>query len=189
MKELIYHRQFYPAVERYANEEAIVDGAYRASFATHGERVTRLANAMGSELGVKKGDRVAIMALNSASYLELYHACYLGAGVVNPLNLRLAGPELEYIVKDSGTEVAFVDGFFAEAFVKAMEAAGDSPIRTVVLIGPATCPTTWPTRTWRPQATPPCRLSPKRTTRWCSCTPAVPPASPRVCCSSSGPRC
>ncbi len=136
MKELIYHRLFYPAVERYANKEAIVDGGHRASFEAHGERVTRLANAMGSELGVKKGDRVAIMALNSAAYLELYHACYLGAGVINPLNLRLAGPELDYIVRDSGTEVAFVDPFFAEPFAKAMEAAGgSSPIRTVVLIG------------------------------------------------------
>jgi len=140
MKELIYHRLFYPAVERYANREAVVDGGYRADFATHAERVTRLANAMGSELGVNKGDRVAIMALNSASYLELYHACYLGAGIVNPLNLRLAGPELDYIVRDSGTEVAFVDRFFAEPFAKAMEAAGDSPIRTVVLIGQGDVP-------------------------------------------------
>ncbi|WP_420639161.1 long-chain-fatty-acid--CoA ligase [Candidatus Poriferisocius sp.] len=135
MKELIYHRLFYPAMERYANDEAIVDGGYRATFAEHGERVTRLANAMGTELGVGRGDRVAIMALNSAAYLELYHACYLGAGIVNPLNLRLAGPELDYIVRDSGTEVAFVDAFFAEPFAKALEAAGDSPIRTVVLIG------------------------------------------------------
>ena len=105
-----------------------------------GSGVTRLANAMGSELGVKKGDRVAIMALNSASYLELYHACYLGAGIVNPLNLRLAGPELDYIVRDSGTEVAFVDALFAGPFAKAMEAAGDSPIRTVVLIGSGDVP-------------------------------------------------
>lgn len=140
MKELIYHRLFYPAVERYANREAIVDGGYRASFTAHGERVTRLANAMGSELGVGKGDRVAIMALNSSSYLELYHACYLGGGVINPLNLRLAGPELDYIVRDSGTEVAFVDTFFAELFARAMEAAGDSPIRTVVLIGQGDVP-------------------------------------------------
>ena len=140
MKELVYHRLFYPAVERYAEKEAVVDGSYRGSFAAHGERVTRLANAMGSELGIKKGDRVAIMALNSAAYLELYHACYLGAGIINPLNLRLAGPELDYIVRDSGTEVAFVDAFFAEAFVKAMEAAGDSPIRSVVLIGPGDVP-------------------------------------------------
>ena len=140
MKELIYHRLFYPAVERYANREAIVDGAYRTDFATHGERVTRLANAMGSELGVKKGDRVAIMALNSSSYLELYHACYLGAGIVNPLNLRLAGPELEYIVRDSGTEVVFVDAFFAGLFAQAMEAADDNPIRQVVLIGSGDVP-------------------------------------------------
>ena len=140
MRELIYHRLFYSAVERYADREAIVDGGYRADFAAHGERVTRLSNALGSELGVGKGDRVAIMALNSAPYLELYHACYLGGGVINPLNLRLAGPELDYIVRDSGTEVAFVDAFFAEPFARAMAAAGESPIRTVVLIGQGDVP-------------------------------------------------
>ena len=134
MKELIYHRMFYPAVERFADKEAIVSGSYRATFSAHGERVTRLANALQSELGVSRGDRVAIMSLNSARYLELYHACFLGAGIINPLNLRLAGPELDYIVRDSGTEVAFVDAMFAEPFARALSAAGDSPIRAVVLM-------------------------------------------------------
>ncbi len=135
MKELVYPRLFYSAVERHGDREAIVDGSYRATLGAHGERVIRLANALQSELGVSKNDRVAIMSLNSASYLELYHACFLGAGIVNPLNLRLAGPELDYIVRDSGTEVVFVDAMFAESFAKAMQASGGSPIRTVVLMG------------------------------------------------------
>ena len=90
-----------------------------------------------TELGVEPGDRVAVMSTNSHQYLELYHACFLGAAVINPLNLRLAGKELDYIVRDSGTEVVFVDGFFGAAF-----AAGHggvrrrpSPLRHVVLIG------------------------------------------------------
>ena len=76
------------------------------------------------------------MAANCHQYLELYHAAYLGAGIINPLNLRLAGKELDYIVRDSGTEVAFVDRHFAAAFDQAMNAAGGkSPIRRTVLIG------------------------------------------------------
>ena len=39
----------------------------------------------------------------------------LGAGIINPLNLRLAGQELQYILADSGTTVAFVDAVFADA--------------------------------------------------------------------------
>jgi acyl-CoA synthetase (AMP-forming)/AMP-acid ligase II len=67
------------------------------------DRVLRLCGAM-RELGLKKDDRFAVMALNSHQFLELYHAAFLGSGVINPLNLRLALPELEYILKDSGYE-------------------------------------------------------------------------------------
>ncbi len=58
------------------------------------------------------------MSCNSHQYLELFHAGFLGAGVVNPLNLRLAGRELQHILRDSGTTVAFVDQLFAEHFAR-----------------------------------------------------------------------
>ena len=43
MKELIYHRQFFPAMERWADKVGFQDGQYKATFAQHGERVMRLA--------------------------------------------------------------------------------------------------------------------------------------------------
>ncbi len=136
MKELIYHRQFMPAISTFANNVAVIDGAYQANFETHGDRVLRLANAMTKQLGLGRGDRFAVMAVNCHEYLELYHAAYLGAGVINPLNLRLAGKELEYIVRDSGTEIVFVDQNFAQLFHEAMAASeSPNPIRQVVLIG------------------------------------------------------
>jgi acyl-CoA synthetase (AMP-forming)/AMP-acid ligase II len=135
MKELIYHRHLLPALERYRSRTAVIDGAYRATFSQHGERVLRSTAAL-RKLGLGKGDRFAVMAVNSHEYLELYHAAYLGAGIINPLNLRLAGRELDYIVRDSGTEVAFVDRHFAAAFAQAMRATGgQSPIRRTVLLG------------------------------------------------------
>ncbi len=136
MKELVYHRLLLPALDRFGPDVGFIDGEYRGTFDQHGDRVLRLADALGSELGIGRGDRFAIMATNSHQYLELYHAAYLGAGVVNPLNLRLAGAELDYIVRNSGTEVVFVDAAFGALFNKAMEEAeGDSPIRHTVLIG------------------------------------------------------
>ena len=89
MKELVYHRHLLPAVERYADKVAVIDGAYSATYAQHLDRVARLVGALG-DLGVGRGDRFAVMALNSHQFLELYHAAFLGAGVINPLNLRLA---------------------------------------------------------------------------------------------------
>jgi long-chain acyl-CoA synthetase len=135
MKELIYHRHLLPAIGRYPNRTLVIDGEYRATFREHGERVKRCCGALAA-LGLGKGDRFAVMAANCHEYLELYHAAYLGGGIINPLNLRLAGKELDYIVRDSGTEVAFVDRHFAAAFDQAMKAAGGkSPIRKTVLIG------------------------------------------------------
>ena len=138
MKELVYPRALLPALENYATKEAFIDGDYRGTFADHGDRVSRLCGALESELGVAKTDRFAVMATNSHQYLELYHAAFLGGGVINPLNLRLAGKELDYIVRNSGTEVIFVDAFFAPVIAQAMAEAGDdSPIRHTVLIGDA----------------------------------------------------
>lgn len=81
------------------------------------------------------------MATNSHQYLELWHAAFLGSAVINPLNLRLAGRELDYIIRDSGSEVVFVDALFAQHLANAM-ALGDGPstVRHVVLIGDGDVP-------------------------------------------------
>jgi long-chain acyl-CoA synthetase len=138
MKELVYHRLFLPGLDAFADKpDTIIDGEYRSTLGQHADRVFRLGHALRHELGVEPGDRVAVMSTNSHQYLELYHACFLGAAIINPLNLRLAGKELDYIIRDSGTEVIFVDGFFGSAIAAAMEQsdAGPSPLRHVVLIG------------------------------------------------------
>ena len=148
MKELVYHRLFLPGLDAFADKpDTIIDGDYRSTLGQHADRVFRLGHALQHQLGVQPGDRVAVMSTNSHQYLELYHACFLGAAVINPLNLRLAGKELDYILRDSGTEVIFVDGFFGGAIAAAMAAsdAGPSPLRHVVLMGDVhrprrTCP-------------------------------------------------
>ena len=136
MKELIYHRHLLPAVERHADKVGFIDGAYRGTYAKHIDRVARLCAAL-RELGVGRQDRFAIMALNSHQFLECYHAAFLGAGVMNPLNLRLAPKELEYILHDSGTKTCFVDAMFAPVIAKIRAAAG---IEQVVLIGDGDVP-------------------------------------------------
>jgi long-chain acyl-CoA synthetase len=135
MKELIYPRLFYPAIDKYGDREVMVSGPYRATMTEHADRVLRLCDALANQLGVGPGDRFAVMALNGHQYEELYHAAFLGAGVINPLNLRLAGKELDYIIRDSGCEVIFVDAFFAPLIDAAITQAPDSPLRHVVLIG------------------------------------------------------
>ena len=136
MKELVYHRLLLPAVEHNADRVGFFDGDYRATFGRHLDRVGRLASGLRG-LGVAPSDRFAVMALNGHQFLECYHAAFLGAGVINPLNLRLAPKELEYILADSGTKVCVVDAFFAPVIDKVRAAVG---IEHVVLIGDGDVP-------------------------------------------------
>lgn len=141
MKELIYAHTFRPALEQYGEVEGIVDGGYRSSWNAHAERVARLSHALSHRLGVESDDRFAVLALNSHQYLELWHAAFMGAGVINPLNLRLAPKELAYILADSATEVIFTDAMFAPLVAAARAQIGDAdPVREVVLIGEGDVP-------------------------------------------------
>lgn len=135
MKELIYHRSFMPALKRRGDAPAVVDRDFTSSFAEHADRVFRLVHALGHQFGLGRGDRFAVLARNSHVYLELYHAAFLGGGVVNPLNLRLNAKELDYIIRDSGVEVVFVDQHFAPLLQEAIAHSGPSPLRAIVLIG------------------------------------------------------
>jgi long-chain acyl-CoA synthetase len=136
VKELVYHRLLLATAERHSDRVSFIDGAYRGTYGQHIDRVGRVASAL-REFGVDRGDRFAVMALNSHQFLELYHAAFLGAGVINPLNLRLAPKELAYIIADSGTKVCFTDPFFAGVIDQVREEAG---IEHVVMIGDGDAP-------------------------------------------------
>jgi long-chain acyl-CoA synthetase len=140
MKELIYHRHFLPAVERNADRPCVTESASGVSrtFAEHHDRVARLIGALG-DLGVGRGDRFAVMTVNSPEYLELYHAAFLGGGVINPLNLRFAPKELAHVLRDSGTTVCFVDFLFAGLIDSIKDEAG---LKHIVLVGDADVPHT-----------------------------------------------
>ncbi|MCX6503055.1 MAG: long-chain fatty acid--CoA ligase [Microbacterium sp.] len=65
------------------------------------ERIRRLADALAGR-GVVAGDRIAYLGNNHPSYLEtLFATATLGAIFV-PLNTRLAAPEIEFALEDSG---------------------------------------------------------------------------------------
>jgi long-chain acyl-CoA synthetase len=139
VKELVWHRQLLPAIDRNASAPFVTDTGTGAttSYGEHGARVLRLASALRKQLGVEPGDRVAVMSLNSAMFEELYHAGMLGAAVINPLNLRFAPRELTHVLSDSATRVVFVDAWFAGVIDSVREAAG---VEAVVLMGDGDVP-------------------------------------------------
>src|SRR5439155_10251298 len=115
VKELIFHRLQVPAVERHASATAYIDTGpgKQVTFETHLERVARLASGLRGELGLGRGDRMAVLAMNGLRYIELWHAALLGGGVINPLNLRFCDDGLGFVLADSGTTVCFVDAAHA----------------------------------------------------------------------------
>ncbi|WP_449279461.1 acyl-CoA synthetase [Leucobacter sp. GX0328] len=89
---------------RYSDDIALVYRDQRITYGVFAERIDRLANALFAG-GVARGDRVAYLGNNHPAFLEtLFAVATLGAIFV-PLNTRLAAPEIEYALDDSGSTV------------------------------------------------------------------------------------
>jgi fatty-acyl-CoA synthase len=88
---------------------ALVDDATgrRFSYGAFASRVERLAGALQQCLNVQPGDRVGILAYNSTDVLELMFAVARLGAIFVPVNYRLAGPEIAYILDDAGVSVLF----------------------------------------------------------------------------------
>jgi fatty-acyl-CoA synthase len=69
------------------------------TFAEWNRRACRLANAL-TGIGLKKGDRVCILAYNCIEWLEIYAAMAMAGLVAVPINFRLVGSEICYIVEN-----------------------------------------------------------------------------------------
>jgi len=96
----------------------------KRTWAEVADRVARLAGAL-KELGVAKGDRVAILMLNQDRYLELYLAIAWAGAVVVPLNIRWTAAENEDCLSDCRPKLLFVDAAFAAIGTGIAKALGD----------------------------------------------------------------
>ncbi|MDT0307333.1 long-chain-fatty-acid--CoA ligase [Streptomyces sp. DSM 44917] len=76
-------------------------------------RVRRLAGALRG-LGVGPGDRVAVLGHNSDRYLEVLYAVPWAGAIVVPVNTRLAAPETDHWLRDSGSRVLLVEQEFRD---------------------------------------------------------------------------
>ena len=104
-----------------------------------GDRIARLAGAMQG-LGLKTGDRAAVLSLNSDRYLEFLYASIWAGGVFVPVNTRLAAPEVAFWLQDSESTLLFVDANFAPMAAE-LAASGQIPtIEHIVYMGDDTPP-------------------------------------------------
>ena len=90
-----------------AKFEARTSLVYNGRAFTFGEqrsRIRRLANAI-FDMGVRRQQRVAILAQNSNAYVEVYAAGELSGFITVAINYRLAPAEIEYIVDRKSTRL------------------------------------------------------------------------------------
>ncbi|MBN9532347.1 MAG: acyl--CoA ligase [Alphaproteobacteria bacterium] len=80
----------------------------RATFESFSRATLTLAAEL-TRLGVKKGDRVAIIMRNLPEWPVAFFAAAIVGAIVTPLNAWWTGPELEYGLVDSGSKIVFVD--------------------------------------------------------------------------------
>jgi acyl-CoA synthetase (AMP-forming)/AMP-acid ligase II len=101
-------------------------------------RACRLANALAG-IGLRKGDRVCVLAYNCVEWLEIYAAAALSGLVVVPINFRLVGREIAYIVQDCEARALIVQHDFLGAIEETRAGLGE-PAGNIIVFGAAHSP-------------------------------------------------
>lgn len=78
------------------------------TFAEWNERACRLANGL-LELGLAKGDRIAVLAYNRVEWAEIYLAVAKAGLVAVPINFRLTASEARFICEDCAVSALIVE--------------------------------------------------------------------------------
>jgi acyl-CoA synthetase (AMP-forming)/AMP-acid ligase II len=125
------------AVQTRGNKTATVFGSRRQTWQQFEQRVSRLAGAFRA-LGISDDDRIAILSLNSDRYVEYFYAVAWAGAAANPVNIRLAAPEIAYTLEDSESRVLLVDDTFAALLPKLKPLL--STVRQVVYMGEGQTP-------------------------------------------------
>ncbi|MBV8655290.1 MAG: AMP-binding protein, partial [Candidatus Eremiobacteraeota bacterium] len=95
----------------YREKTAVVDGDARRTYPEMLDRVYRFARLL-RQMGLRRGDRVAVMATNVSQMLEAHFAVPLAGGVLCTLNVRLMPDEIAYILGHCGASIVLYDGEF-----------------------------------------------------------------------------
>jgi long-chain acyl-CoA synthetase len=101
---------------------ALRQGEQTRTYAELDDRARRVAHALAA-LGVRRGDRVAVMVPNSFEFFEVIHGCGRLGAVVVPVNIHFKADEAGWVVTDSGAAAVVV----AENLQPALAGVPDVP--------------------------------------------------------------
>ncbi|MDZ5445917.1 long-chain fatty acid--CoA ligase [Micromonospora sp. 4G57] len=111
------------SARRRPEHPAIICGDERVTYAQLWAQARGYAAAL-AERGVRRGDRVALMAANVPDFPRAYYAILSLGAVVVPIHLLLTAEEVAFVLRDSGARVVVHGGGDPATAVKAAELAG-----------------------------------------------------------------
>ncbi|MFB7883241.1 long-chain fatty acid--CoA ligase [Microbacterium sp. NPDC056057] len=103
------------------DKTAVVFGDHELTYRELADAADRVAAVLWHR-GIRRGDAVAYIGENSPQFLEvMFGAAQLGAVFV-PVNTRLAAPEVQHLLVDSGARAVVLDPEFLERAMPGVEA-------------------------------------------------------------------
>jgi long-chain acyl-CoA synthetase len=127
--EVPIHRFLSDTVDRHPDYVAMSFNEIHFTYNELNERVNRFAHAL-LKLGVEKGDRVALLLVNSPTYVfAFFSVVKLGAVVVN-LSVGIQGEELARCLNDSGAKAVVTLDLFAQGVYAVIRKTG---VKAVIL--------------------------------------------------------
>lgn len=108
------------ASRAFRDKTALIFGDRRTTYAALNEQANRLANALIG-LGVRKGDRVAVLGRNSDLYVAIYFALAKSGAIAVPVNFWYRTEEIRYTLSQSEASLFLVE----RRFVEVAETAAD----------------------------------------------------------------
>ena len=119
------------APERTAFQLKTPDGY---TFVSYGEAYRRIRGvALGLHiLGVRRGERVAVLSENRPEWTIAYFGSYFAGTVAVPLDAQISPEEWRHLIDDSETRAVFVSGMLAEKLIAVLDGAGISKERIII---------------------------------------------------------
>ena len=129
----LLHETLLASAERVPEREALVAGAERLAYSELLDRSLRLARAL-QDLGVARGDRVAIYMDNSAGCATAIYAAMLAGGVFVVVNPQTKEDKLLYVLDDCEAAVVLTEGSLTRTALAAAAAAPS--VKAVIAASP-----------------------------------------------------
>lgn len=108
---------FNAASEKWKNHTALVFHGHKISYKELREKVDRLATALAA-LGIKKGDRVGFLLLNSPEFVVAFYATAKVGAVSTPISPVYVSSEIKHQLLDSGAEHVICQDILYEGLAK-----------------------------------------------------------------------